>query len=468
MNAVIPKKRYDQITSPSEYKKYLNDVKQEAHLLRQINANDTDLEKYLSSTHGIEDDIIWIIKSYYLNEHNQNPLVHTDDELLLTRLFYKQYRLFGRSPFSEGYLKPNLVIFKYQHDQISALIEEFVEEGHINLEDEKFKEFHHMMDQLKQNLYPSYSAFKEAFFSSFQVSLKRDISGRASIKYPSEHDFGSFLDGSMKWGGVMQKPIAVFMARMRLILIGGEYIPEKERYMPFFMEREDIQEDIRFYLNALLEDIIGEYFPKLNTPPNIRPVLKTAKKYEYLLENPPITIKLFEIIDWDFMPEVGFYDGGFLPKEDRAGDEKVARSYIINLHPLPLFYCYFNRAKFGIFIKHLLYHEFTHVLQILYGRVHDLVTQKDSPFKTASEKNYFLRKAKLRLVEEKKDPQFKTMMDYIIAHGGHTPMFMKQMARFKERDLGLVLRGKLSSIYESLFWRLYGRRMGIEKGKWYL
>jgi len=352
------------------------------------------------------------------------------------------------------------------------MVKEFVTKGwldhssrdHLNI----------ILNNLLDNEYDCYLDLKKDLFKTFNITYRRER-GKDLIIFPKKHDFGIFLEKDIKWSNIKQKAISVFAVRLKYIILGGVYFSEKERYMPFFMGKREIQEDIKKHLKFILmgseierkESVIHKYFKdaKLFQEPRIRTAYPIAQKFKYLLEIPPITFKIFESIDWDFMNENGFYDGAFIPQE-KKGEKKTLRSYIINLHPIPLFYGYFYREKFNIFIEQLLFHEFTHICQVIYARIYDMISDPtDNPFSEQKELDYFLRRAKLRWFEEDKRKGL-SLTQSIYVMGGHTPRFMDKMNEFEECKAGMRLRGEMETIYASLYWKLFGCQMRI--GKWFM
>jgi len=319
------------------------------------------------------------------------------------------------------------------------------------------KELGELLRKLKLNDYRSFISFYKDFAETFEMSYKYNHKGEVQlIRDSSNHPFGDFVNKT--FGG--RSVITEYIASLRAIILGGEYQERSKCYFPFFMARKDIREKIKGFLEARMKEI-KKYFPNLRNDLQkfLTMIPKECKIARRLLSVPKINFTLFKYINWDFMPMRLFYDGIAMKK--KRGDQEV---YIMNFHPLSLFYSFFNRDEFEIFIDQLIHHEFVHIQQYRYIDIHKGLKNNRFPKRDAF---YLKNFGKLQWIDEEKPRNFRGSLEqYFYSKGGHTPKFQRYMQTFRECKKAMKVRGKIETIYASYYYKLWGQ--DLKKGFWVL
>jgi len=452
----IIEKEYSEIRSIDDYHSYLNDLKQIILLKIHLQYSIKEIKKY-SSQLKIENEIADIIVDFAqrIIKENRIKLIDEKDENKLIKLWYEQYIDFGIKNDSIHYA--DLIIFEFQKKEIKTLTENFkkyMNESTLQLIDDS-------LEKLYENNYKSFITFLLEYYKSFGVKFykRKDEKNRKvifSYDFPEKHSYGDFIGVKNK-----PRPIVSFISSLRLIVLGGQYNKKKNRYIPFFMANDDVNESIKKFLKYRLEQMIKIYYPHLLKPLEFPKEFIYANRY---LNLPIINVGIFKEIDWDFMPEAYFYDGVAVKRKE---GKKIF--YTIYTHPLSLFYSFFNREDFELFIDQLLHHELIHQQQYRYVFIHDkLLTNEKWVSQHQKEAVLIKRLAKKQWVADElpETSKEKKLTPYVMGKGGHTKRFIIEVNKFKNCKKAMVSRGKIVTLYASYYYKMWGKTM--PKGYWFL
>lgn len=446
---------YSEIQSIDDYDSYLTNLKQIVLLKIHLRYRIEEIENYIAQL-KLEDEIREIILDFSKKtiKEDRIKLIDEKDENKLVKLWYEQYRDFGIKDSYKHY--PDLIIFDFQKKEIENLVKKF--SRYMNTT--TYQLIDELLEKLYHNKYKSFISFLLDYYRNFGVKFyrKKDEKARKMIHsyhFPENHIYGDFI------GVKNTRPIVLFITSLRLIVLGGQYNKEKDRYIPFFMDNDDVNETIKRFLTTRLKQMIKIYYPHLLK------TLKFPKEFLYAnryLNLPLINLGIFKEINWDFMPEAYFYDGVAVKRK-----EKKKSFYAIYTHPLSLFYSFFNRKDFEIFIDQLLHHELIHIQQYRYVFIHDkLLTNTKWFSQHQTEAITIKRLAKKQWVADElpKSSKERKIQSYVMGKGGHTKRFITEVNKFKNCKKAMDSRGKIVTLYASYYYKMWGKTMPT--GYWYL
>lgn len=455
MNMEIIEEEYSKVRSVDAYYSYLNDLKQIILLKIHLQYGIEEIKVVLSQL-KIEKEITEIIVDFAKRviKENRTTLIDEKDENKLIKMWYEQYTDFGIKNDFIHYA--DLIIFSFQKEEIENLTKNF--KKHMNEATSQLID--DLLEKLYANNYKSFITFLLEYYKSFGVKFykKKDEKKRKvifSYDFPEKHIYGDFIDKNNP------RPIVSYISSLRLIVLGGQYNEKSKIYIPFFMANDDVNDSIKKFLKYRLDQMIKIYYPHLLKP------LKFPKDFAYAnryLNLPIINLGIFKEIDWDFMPEAFFYDGIAVKRKD---GKKIF--YTIYTHPLSLFYSFFNREDFEIFIDQLLHHELIHQQQYRYVFIHDsLLTNEKWVSQHQKEATLIKQLAKKQWVADEPPKSFKgkKITPYVMGKGGHTKRFITEVNKFKNCKKAMISRGKIVTLYASFYYKMWGKTM--PKGYWFL